>query len=436
MSRKAIVTQNFYKEVKTILADARRRSFRAVNFLMVEAYWNIGRMIVEEEFKWKKRAGYGEFLIKELAVKLTKDFGKGFTETNVRYFRLFFLAFPIHHALRDEFIKEESSKLHRLSRESASSKKAIHHAVRDEFIKEKSLTLYPIGRKSSNPIKHVSSSKSLTGKKMDAVRSGFVIQEAVNRKSGELKNYLRPELSWTHYRLLLKLDREEARLFYMNEAANSNWSTRELDRQITSLLFERLSLSKNKKAVIRMARKGQHIQEPGDLIKDPYVFEFLGLGNMEKYYEEDLEKALIDHLQKFLLELGKGFSFVARQKRITLENDHYHIDLVFYNRLTRSHILFDLKVGKLTHQDIGQMQMYVNYFNRNQKMKDENDTIGVILCAEKNNAVIKYTLPEKQKQIFISKYVPYLPTEKELKKEILREKEVFDMEHKLLPVKK
>lgn len=380
MKRKSEITKNLYGDIKQILEKARSTAFRTVNFLMVEAYWNIGRLIVEEEYKGKKRADYGDFLIKELSAKLTKDFGKGFTETNIRYFRLFFLAFPIHHALRDESNKKS---------------KSIPRPVSGEFN---------------------------TASIQDAARHNFV----------ELRNFLRPELSWTHYRHLLKVEKEEARLFYMNEAANNNWSTRELERQINSLLFERLSMSKDKKAVIRMAQKGQHIQEPSDLVKDPYVLEFLGLEKLEKYYEEDLEKALIDHLQKFLLELGKGFSFVARQKRITLDGDHYRIDLVFYNRLTRSHVLFDLKVGKLTHQDIGQMQMYVNYYNRTQKLKDENETIGILLCAEKNNAVIKYTLPENQKQIFISKYIPYLPTEDELKNEILREKEQFEKERNFL----
>ncbi|MHB8579334.1 MAG: PDDEXK nuclease domain-containing protein [Ignavibacteriaceae bacterium] len=392
MKQQKIIPKSLYNDIKIILEDARQRSYRAVNFLMVEAYWNIGRLIVEEEFKWKKRADYGSFLIKEISNKLTKDFGEGFTETNVRYFRLFFLAFPIHHALRDEFRTLDNSKLHPMSGESTAS---ISHALSDE----------------SGKIK---------------------IQDAARRNSIELQKYLRPELSWTHYRLLLKLEKQEARFFYMNESANSNWSTRELERQMNSLLFERLALSKDKKAVMKMAKKGQIIVSPGDLVKDPYVLEFLGLEKLEKYYEEDLEKALINHLQRFLLELGKGFSFVARQKRITLDGDHYHIDLVFYNRLTKSHILFDLKVGKLTHQDIGQMQMYVNFYNRTQKLKEENDTIGIILCAEKNNAVIKYTLPEKQKQIFISKYIPYLPTEEELKNEILREKEQFDMERKLI----
>jgi predicted nuclease of restriction endonuclease-like (RecB) superfamily len=217
----------------------------------------------------------------------------------------------------------------------------------------------------------------------------------------------------------------------MNEAANNNWSTRELERQISSLLFERLSLSKDKKSVNRMAKKGQIIKTPEDLIKDPYILEFLGLEKMEKYYESDLEKALITHLQKFLLELGKGFSFVARQQRITLDGDHFYIDLVFYNRLTRSFMLIDLKVGKLTHGDIGQMQMYVNYYNRTQKTKGENNTIGLLLCAEKNDTVVKYTLPENQKQIFISKYLPYLPTEEELKNEIKKEKQNLQIQLKL-----
>lgn len=407
MKRKSEITKNLYGDIKQILEKARSTAFRTVNFLMVEAYWNIGRLIVEEEYKGKKRADYGDFLIKELSAKLTKDFGKGFTETNIRYFRLFFLAFPIHHALRDESENPKNSNIHAVSGDLPAS---IRHAVSDKSNKKKN--------KKMNAVSSQSTKESIS----DAARHNFV----------ELQNFLRPELSWTHYRHLLKVEKEEARLFYMNEAADNNWSTRELERQINSLLFERLSMSKDKKAVIRMAQKGQHIQEPSDLVKDPYVLEFLGLEKLEKYYEEDLEKALIDHLQKFLLELGKGFSFVARQKRITLDGDHYRIDLVFYNRLTRSHVLFDLKVGKLTHQDIGQMQMYVNYYNRTQKLKDENETIGILLCAEKNNAVIKYTLPENQKQIFISKYIPYLPTEDELKNEILREKEQFEKERKFL----
>lgn len=407
MKRKSVVTKNFYGDIKQILDKARSAAFRSVNFLMVEAYWNIGRLIVEEEQKGKKRAEYGSYLIKELSERLTNDFGKGFDVSNLRYIRLFYLAFPISDAVRHTFKNNRALKLHATNGELVS---AISHALSDKSGKNKNVNA-------------VSSELQFTKAK---------IQDELHHQSIELQNYLRPELSWTHYRNLLKVEKEEARLFYMNEAADNNWSTRELERQMNSLLFERLALSRNKNAVIKMAKKGQIIQKPEDLVKDPYVLEFLGLEKLDKYYEEDLEKALIDHLQKFLLELGKGFSFAARQKRITLDGDHYRIDLVFYNRLTRSHVLFDLKVGKLTHQDIGQMQMYVNYYNRTQKLKDENETIGIILCAEKNNAVIKYTLPENQKQIFISKYIPYLPTEDELKNEILREKEQFERERKFL----
>ena len=246
---------------------------------------------------------------------------------------------------------------------------------------------------------------------------------------------LRSELSWTHYRLLMRVEKEEARNFYLEECINSSWSTRELERQICSLLFERLALSRDKRGVLELANKGHHIAAPSDIVKDPYILEFLGLEKHEKHLEKDIEQALIDKLQHFLLELGKGFSFVARQQRITLDGDHFYIDLVFYNRLTRCYVLIDLKVGKLTHQDIGQMQMYVNYYKRTQMIEGENEPIGILLCAEKNKAVVKFTLPEGQKQIYISKYISYLPTEEELMTEILREKRIIEMELKLLKPK-
>jgi predicted nuclease of restriction endonuclease-like (RecB) superfamily len=232
------------------------------------------------------------------------------------------------------------------------------------------------------------------------------------------------------------VERPDARQFYLEECINSTWSTRELERQINSLLFERLALSRDKKGVMGLASKGHEIQKPEDIVKDPYVLEFLGLEKHEKYLEKDIEQALIDKLQQFLLELGKGFSFVARQQRITLDRNHFYIDLVFYNRLTRCFVLIDLKVGKLTHQDIGQMQMYVNYYKRTQMVEGENEPIGILLCAEKNKAVVKFTLPEGQKQIYISKYIPYLPSEEELRAEILREKELIEMEIKLSKDKK
>lgn len=329
-----------YKDIRAVLDKARAESLRAVNFAMVQAYWNIGRVIVEEEQRGKKRADYGKALLQEISNRLTVDYGEGFTATNLKYMRQFYTSFPIGHALRGE-------------------------------------------------------------------------------------------LTWTHYRLLLKVDKQEAREFYMHEAVNSNWSTRELERQINSLLYERLALSKDKEGLLELSKRGHTVQKPDDLVKDPYVLEFLGLEKHEKVLEKELEQALINHLQSFLLELGRGFSFVARQQRITLEGDHFYIDLVFYNRLTKSFVLIDLKIGKLSHQDIGQMQMYVNYYQRTQMIEGENPPIGIILCAGKNNAVVRFTLPEDQKQIFISKYIPYIPTEEELRAEIIREKGMIEIEMKL-----
>jgi predicted nuclease of restriction endonuclease-like (RecB) superfamily len=363
MTRPPQIQESVFSNIRNILEDARSRAFISVNFIMVEAYWNIGRIIVEEEQKGKRRAEFGQRLIAAFSKRLTETYGHGFDPSNLWYMRKFYLSFPILDAVRRE----------------------------------------------------------LTGN----------LTETDNGKMVRLGQSVRQELTWTHYRLLLKIENPEARSFYMNETANNGWSTRELDRQINSLLFERLALSKDKDGVLALATKGQIIQSPTDLIKDPYVLEFLGLEHYEKVVEKKLEQALIDHIQLFLLELGKGFTFVSRQQRITLDGDHFYIDLVFYNRLARCFVLIDLKVGKITHQDIGQMQMYVNYYQRTQQSEGENNPIGIILCAEKNDAVIRFTLPEDQKQIFISKYLRYFPTEEELRREIIRQKESFELEYKL-----
>jgi len=332
--------EQIYQRIKEVLTNARSRAWQAVNTAMVASYWEIGRIIIEEEQKGKARAEYGEYILANLAKKLTKDFGKGFDESNLRYIRKFYMVFPIRDAVRHK-------------------------------------------------------------------------------------------LSWTHYRLLLRVEKPDARSFYETECVNSRWSTRELERQISSLLFERLALSRDKKGVMELANKGHEIQKPEDLVKDPYILEFAGIRQDERFQEKELEQALIDKLQHFLLELGKGFSFVAHQHRITLDGDHFYIDLVFYNRLTRSFILIDLKVGKLTHQDIGQMQMYLNYYRRTQMIEGENEPIGIVLCAEKNEAVVKYTLPEGKKRIFASRYKLYLPTEKELATELIKERQAIEMERKL-----
>ncbi|MCP4668863.1 MAG: DUF1016 domain-containing protein [Deltaproteobacteria bacterium] len=332
--------QGIYQQVREVLIQARSRALQAVNTEMVACYWQIGRLIVEEEQRGETRAAYGKGLIKELSRRLADEFGRGFHQRNLWFMRNFYLAYP----------------------------------------------------------------------KVNALRS---------------------ELSWTHYRLLLRVEKPEARAFYEAEAVNSRWSTRELERQINSLLFERLALSRDKAGVLELAKKGHEVQQPTDLVKDPYVLEFTGIKQDERFFEKDLETALIDKLRQFLLELGKGFAFMGRQQRITLDGRHFFIDLVFYNRLTRSFVLIDLKMGDLTHQDLGQMQMYVNYYHRELTTEDENPPIGIILCLDKSEAVVRYTLPEDNKQIFASRYKLYLPTEEELAAEMIKERNTIEMEKRL-----
>jgi predicted nuclease of restriction endonuclease-like (RecB) superfamily len=234
---------------------------------------------------------------------------------------------------------------------------------------------------------------------------------------------LRAELSWTHYRLLLKVESELARKFYENEAVEGNWSTRELERQINSHFFERTGFSQEKRQILEKGRETKDTYVPQDFIKDPFVLEFLNLKDVPDLTESDIETALLDHLQEFMLELGKGFSFVARQKRLTIDGDHFYIDLVLYNRLLRCFVLIDLKLGKLTHQDIGQLSLYTNFYTRELLEDWENPTIGILLCADKNEAVVRYTLPEDNEQIFTTRYKLYLPSEEEIVKEIEYEKE-------------
>lgn len=329
-----------YGNIKLILEKARGNAYRAVNFAMVIAYWQIGKVIVEEEQKGKKRAEYGQALIKELSKRISKEYGAGFDESNLRKMRKFYLIFPIQDALR-------------------------------------------------------------------------------------------PKLSWTHYRLLLRVEKETARNFYMLECIKNNWSTREFERQISSLLYERIALSRDKQKVKELSKKGQIIRKPEDIVKDPYVLEFLGIAENKNHLEKKLESLLIEKLKDFLLELGKGFSFVERQKRISLDGDHYYIDLVFYNYILKCFVLIDLKIGKLTHKDIGQMDFYVRYFEEEEKPSGDNPTIGLILCSNKNEAMVKYTLLKGSKRIFASKYKLYLPSEAELKKELAKERELIEIERKL-----
>jgi len=244
-------------------------------------------------------------------------------------------------------------------------------------------------------------------------------------------NALRSELSWTHYRLLTRVQNPQARSFYEAECATARWSTRELERQISTLLYERLALSRNEAGRQALSQHGHEIHRPEDLIKDPVVLEFTGLPEPSRFQETDLEEALITHLQKFLLKLGKGFAYMGRQQRITLDGDHFYVDMVFYNRLARCFVLVDLKVRKLTHADIGQMQMYVNYYAREMTAEYENPPIGLLLCADKNEALVRYTLPEDNNQIFAARYQLYLPTEQELQGQLEYERTLWERERYL-----
>lgn len=230
------------------------------------------------------------------------------------------------------------------------------------------------------------------------------------------KSPISQSLSWTHYIRLMRIEDEDERRFYEIECEVNRWSVRELNRQFDSALYQRLAVSRDKEKVLELSRKGQILEKPEDALKDPYVLEFTGLPELPSYSEKELEQALIDKLQTFLLELGKGFTFVGRQVRITIDEDHYHVDLVFYNRILRSFVLLDLKIGQLKHQDLGQMQMYVHYYDRFVKLPEENKTIGIILCRDKKDALVEITLPEDSTQIFASRYQTVLPSKEELSK--------------------
>lgn len=238
---------------------------------------------------------------------------------------------------------------------------------------------------------------------------------------------LRTQFNWSHYKCLISINDEHKREYYLAEATNNNWTSRQLERQINSQLYERLLLSNDKESVLAVARKEKTPDHPTEIIKDPMILEFLGLKPNSAYYEKDLEQAIINHLQDFLLELGNGFAFIARQKRIHIDGDDFFVDLVFYNRLLQCFVLIDLKLGKLTHQDIGQLQMYVNYYDRVEKQNYENQTIGILLCADKNDSVVRFSLPENNQSILAGKYHLYLPTENQILEELKKEMDEFQI---------
>src|SRR5690606_22765467 len=328
----------FFSQIIDLLQSARSSIVRTINQTMVQTYYEVGKMIVEEEQKGKDRAEYGKSLLQDLSKTLTREFGKGFSVTNIQQMRNFYLTYQ----------KQQTV--------SVKSEKTIQQTASVEF-----------------------------------------------------------KLSWSHYLKLMRIDDESERKFYEIEADKNNWSVRELDRQYDSALYTRLVLSRDKDKVKELSEKGLVITKPKDAVKDPYILEFLGLPEHSAYSENQLESGLIDKLEHFLLELGNGFTFVARQKRISFDDKHFWIDLVFYNRILRCFVLIDLKIGELKHQDLGQMQMYVNYYDREIRLEDENKTIGMVLCQNKSESVVEYTLPENNEHIFASRYKTVLPSKEELK---------------------
>lgn len=338
---KNAVPPDLYLQIHGILHAARQQSYRAVNTAMIEAYWQIGRRIVEHEQGGEARAAYGQGVLAALADRLTQDFGKGFTSANLRNFRQFYLTFS------------------------------------DE----------------------------------------------------QIRYALRSNLTWTHLRQLMRIDNLDARNWYMNEASQQGWSARALDRQIGTLYYERLLSSQDKAALREEAGSliaAQTLADPRDFIRDPYILEFIGAQPGATLFETELETGLIQQLQAFLLELGKGFAFVARQKHLRVENEDCFIDLVFYNYLLKCFVLIDLKIGKLAHQDVGQMDMYVRVFEEQYRAEGDNPTLGLILCSERNEAVAKYSLLAGSQQLFASRYRPFLPSEVELQAELQRDRALLE----------
>jgi predicted nuclease of restriction endonuclease-like (RecB) superfamily len=387
--------------IRDLILEARRTVARGVNAALVWTNFEIGRRIVEYEQGGRRRAAYSEETLKGLSSRLTAEFGKGYSVTNLQQMRQFFLMFGKQQTVS---VKSQDPKYATPSRISKKQISQTVSAKSSEDISDSSIEI----------VQTAFAQSGLTAKAQTV--SG---QSPIDRKSATVSR-ISPSvfpLSWSHYVFLMGIDDENERRFYEIESHNQNWSLRELRRQFNSSLYERLALSRDMKKVRDLGKQGQIVDKPEDLMKDPYVLEFLGLKEESVYSETDLEKSIINRIEHFLLELGKGFLFEARQKRFTFDDRHFRVDLVFYNRILRCYVLIDLKIGELTHQDLGQMQMYVNYYDRHVKTPDENRTVGIILCKRKNDSLVEITLPEHSR-VFARKYQLYLPTKAELKAQL------------------
>lgn len=374
--KKEIKKDDLFDRIVSILEQARSNVVRSVNINMVTAYWLIGKEIVQEIQGGDERAEYGKRIVEGLSKRLTERYGKGFSTASLWNFRQFYQAY-------------------------SERTPAILYLEGREFQKTKKLS--PQGRELAD------SGKS-------------------HPQGSESKHGFSPRLSWSHYRALMRIDKTEIREFYEQEAIACSWDKRSLERQIHSFFYERLLASKDKRGMLLEARNAKINSQSvtADVLKDPYVFEFLDLPDIPMLHESQLEQAIIDNLQSFLLEMGKGFSFVSRQQRMRFEDEDFYIDLVFYNYLLKCFVLIDLKMGKLTHEDVGKMDSYVRMFEETHKDEGNNPAIGLILCSNKNEAIVKYSVLAGSKQLFASKYLLYLPTEDELKKELQRERRMIE----------
>ena len=362
-----------FERVVAILEQARSNVVRSVNNNMVIAYWLIGREIVQEIQGGDERAEYGKQLIEQLASQLKQKYGRGFSTTNLRYFRTFYSTY--------------SDRL--------------------------------------PEIRHIGCGE-LDRPEKRHIQGGILEDMSMAVKETKTERGFSPNLGWSHYRTLMNIEHKNERLFYEIEAEKENWDVEHLKHQIYTFLFARLLKSKDKDGVMSLAREGQMVTSPSDIIKNPYILDFLGLPESERLLETTLENAIITNLQLFLLELGKGFAFVGRQKRLQFDEDFYFIDLVFYNCILKCYLLIDLKIGELTHQDVGQIDSYVRMFDDKYRTEGDNPTIGLILCAKKSETIARYSVLKDNKRLFASKYMLYLPSEEELKKEIEREKRLIE----------
>jgi len=365
----ALSKNNYIADIREILRSARSKAYSAVNHAMVEAYWLVGKRLVEEEQQGKERAGYGKQVVKELSKALTAEFGAGFSERSVWQYRQFYLMFP-------EFgMVSDGSK--------TSADNDTNSIMRTPF---------------------------------------------AQLQQPEMTEHLH-SLNWSQIQRIMRVSSPEARAYYVKEASENSWTFKTLDRNISTLYYQRLLSSQVKEPVVQeMQEKTKQFQQDSlEFIKNPSVVEFLGLPSNTGYTEGVLEKAIIDNLQKFMLELGKGFAFIERQQLIRTDTQDFYIDLVFYNYILKCFVIFELKTHKITHQDIGQLDMYVRMYDELKKQENDNPTIGVLLCTETDKAIARYSVLNENKQLFASKYMPYLPTEEELVAEIERQKLILKM---------